>query len=755
MAEIDIFISPEAQKQVNDYKKEISEIAGIYGNLVTSSSNYAKQLKAQTDAETAGIKQKQELEKLEQQKLRTDSQVLKNEVQLQKAIEAEQKAIEKKNKQLKDSQSAYNNLNKQLNDSRQKAKDLAITYGENSKQFKAAQKEVINLDARLKRLDASVGQNQRNVGNYKSAWEGLSGAFFKITGIIAAAGSAIKLTGSIIQSTQSSGDAFNIAVAGWTAGWDAFKKSIATLDFKNLIERMKLANEVGREYAKILDDLGDRRRTLTLVESESKIETEKLKQTVDNVNLSYGTRIEAAKSILTIETQLLEKRKSIAQQEYDAESKRLAALTGLTQEQILSFIRNYDEEKNIRETAILFIEKEDELRRKLSNARRSTNQTEFALNAEIAKQAKIELENLLLTTDKNVKQYALIFRGYGKTTDEELNKVTEAYKGFLDAQSSFYTGTRRSQNAYNSLLKQLSGTDEELINKETDLIEVQQILLKQAQEMPGKTEEEIIARNKKIQVIQNEIDRLKKLGEIQKLNSINLEDENKQLQKDADEIDKDEDERLQNYLESEDQKLEKDKESKNKGIEQEEKFNENLIIIAGENARAQKALSFKNAVIKGYEAVQGAFADTPGPLPVRIAASVIAGIISAANVSNILSADTSIKAFAKGTDSTPSGLWLAGEKGRELKIDRYGNAELINKPTLFSNEVGSKIFTNAETETILRQDKLSKRQSFDDSRLIDAIKGSQQVVNLDKRGILTISRNGQGLTKYLNERYRN
>jgi hypothetical protein len=80
---------------------------------------------------------------------------------------------------------------------------------------------------------------------------------------------------------------------------------------------------------------------------------------------------------------------------------------------------------------------------------------------------------------------------------------------------------------------------------------------------------------------------------------------------------------------------------------------------------------------------------------------------------------------------------------------------LVNTPTLFSNEIGSKIFNNRETETILRGDKPQRMQSIDVAPIVKAIENNQQSINFDKRGIFTEARRGAGLTKFIGDKYRN
>jgi len=56
-----------------------------------------------------------------------------------------------------------------------RAKDLGAEYGTLDKRAQAAAKEANNLNNKLKAIDSSIGNHQRNVGNYSSALDGAAG----------------------------------------------------------------------------------------------------------------------------------------------------------------------------------------------------------------------------------------------------------------------------------------------------------------------------------------------------------------------------------------------------------------------------------------------------------------------------------------------------------------------------------------------------------------------------------------------------
>lgn len=70
------------------------------------------------------------------------------------------------------SSGAYNKLSKELNDARHRYKDLAAAEQGSTQEAKDLLKQISLLDNKLKNIDGSVGQFQRNVGNYTSALKG-------------------------------------------------------------------------------------------------------------------------------------------------------------------------------------------------------------------------------------------------------------------------------------------------------------------------------------------------------------------------------------------------------------------------------------------------------------------------------------------------------------------------------------------------------------------------------------------------------
>lgn len=104
----------------------------------------------------------------------------------QQAIRTEKLSNSQKEKQL----SLYQKESQRLNELRKAYKELALAGRENGVVAKGLIQDIQQLDAKLKKVDASVGQFQRNVGNYTGALDTFRTG---VTNILGAAGIGVGL----------------------------------------------------------------------------------------------------------------------------------------------------------------------------------------------------------------------------------------------------------------------------------------------------------------------------------------------------------------------------------------------------------------------------------------------------------------------------------------------------------------------------------------------------------------------------------
>ena len=175
------------------------------------------------------------------------------------------------------SSGAYDKLAKELNDARHRYKDLAAAEQQSTKEAKDLLKQITFLDDKLKNVDASVGQFQRNVGNYTSAFDGIgtsinnlknaSGALGKGLAVTAvgfqvfnAASQAIdELNASFEQTRIISGQIQNLTGATGAALQDQVAQAKAVAEtYKQDVQEVSVAantlsKELGVDFARALD----------------------------------------------------------------------------------------------------------------------------------------------------------------------------------------------------------------------------------------------------------------------------------------------------------------------------------------------------------------------------------------------------------------------------------------------------------------------------------------------------------------------
>lgn len=107
--------------------------------------------------------------------------LVKEETDLKTAIALTKNEISNEGKIASELANDYLQLSKAYNDAALRAKNYALTLGEQHPVTQDAIKDARAMHDTLLRLDQSVGDSRRNVGNYKSAFDGLGMSFTQLT----------------------------------------------------------------------------------------------------------------------------------------------------------------------------------------------------------------------------------------------------------------------------------------------------------------------------------------------------------------------------------------------------------------------------------------------------------------------------------------------------------------------------------------------------------------------------------------------
>jgi hypothetical protein len=198
----DIF-SPDFLEPQKKSFKEIIELIKLMESEMKDVLKVQQQLVKTSDKKSVeGLKKRQkavqsvnvvskEMLKLEKQRISTTEQLALADSKEARAVQATRIELARKKKAVKDEILAekgligeYKKQSTRLNDLRKKYKDLILVQGKETRQTRKLKKEITSLDTKLKKVDASVGQFQRSVGNYGKA-------FGKVTGVLRNFGLAV------------------------------------------------------------------------------------------------------------------------------------------------------------------------------------------------------------------------------------------------------------------------------------------------------------------------------------------------------------------------------------------------------------------------------------------------------------------------------------------------------------------------------------------------------------------------------------
>lgn len=164
-------------------------------------NNSLKQNKTYVNQLNAELKERQRLEKALLTQIERNKQA---ESQLNKELIKQRFETQQLNRKIKETtilssalSTEYQKQSLRLTQLRRKYKDVALTQGESSKQAKNLLTQITALDARLKRVDANVGQFQRSVGNYGKAMQSASAAARNLMGAMGFVGGAYLFVNTI------------------------------------------------------------------------------------------------------------------------------------------------------------------------------------------------------------------------------------------------------------------------------------------------------------------------------------------------------------------------------------------------------------------------------------------------------------------------------------------------------------------------------------------------------------------------------
>ena len=214
-------------KELDSLEKSLVSIATQQQKVLNNQDNTSlKSIQAtKTATESLNTAEKQtsiireQKLKLENRLKISSSSAVKDNVKLTEEIRKQNQANKDNIRETTKSLGAYTNLSARLNRLRKEYKDLALSEGDTTKKSQQLRAEIQKLDTKLKGVDKTVGQSQRNVGNYASAWSRVGGILKGGLGVLGI-GAGIAGLGRIMSSTIGIFSSFEKANSGLKAVLD-------------------------------------------------------------------------------------------------------------------------------------------------------------------------------------------------------------------------------------------------------------------------------------------------------------------------------------------------------------------------------------------------------------------------------------------------------------------------------------------------------------------------------------------------------
>lgn len=184
-------------------------------------------------------------------------------------------------------------------------------------------KEYYEKAAELKKLKVILKEHQDQISATGTAWTKVKDLFKGAMGVIGAGAAAIfgayKSIKGVVESTEGISDRFEKIMAGGKEVFWEFQRSIATLDFSNLLTNLRDAWERGKKLNEELDRLSDERAYSDYIISSLSRESRELQEVIKNVQLDISVRSDAAEKRKEIEEKIYARSVKIASKTFKTE----------------------------------------------------------------------------------------------------------------------------------------------------------------------------------------------------------------------------------------------------------------------------------------------------------------------------------------------------------------------------------------------------------------------------------------------------
>ncbi|NBP67265.1 MAG: hypothetical protein EBU52_00825 [Cytophagia bacterium] len=345
-------------------------------------------------------------------------------------------------------------------------KELKNISAEGGKAPKALTDEFKKLDTSVRKAEESVGEHTRSVGNYKSALQGLGGplgnAANGISGMgqalkglllnpvalaIAAVAAAVYGLFKAFTSTDSGATEWAVRLEQVSAIIDVVRNRALLLidaivalfsgDFSEAAEKFgqavssntddfERATAGARKYVEALDDLEDRISNYAVISAKANLEISKAEFNAADRRFSINERRKFLEQAINLSEAEVAAQRKFAEERFVLEAQKLASLTGLTAEEIGTYVEMTEAQKENASEAV-------------KTARNQYEKQFLALNEYGAKVFQ-EMEKFFTENKKRNARLTAFDEQIKKEAEERAKKEAEEKMKAIEAYYDYYRG---------------------------------------------------------------------------------------------------------------------------------------------------------------------------------------------------------------------------------------------------------------------------------------------------------------------------
>jgi len=672
----------------------------------------------QKEAEKLTKEQTKTLADLDRQRKKAEDQLTRQnnkEAEQREIMDKEAKTMYDLQKQILALTAARNKLDITTKDGAKAAQEYNKRINENTEKIRA------NTDA--------ASKQRMNIGNYKSALEGIPGpmgraagsamAFGKqlwalvanpIVATIAALVAGLKLLYESFKSTDEGADLLEQGTSMLSASWKVITDRIGNVltgnmklkdSFSGVRDEILSTASAASNYAKTMDTISERTSLFISEEAQLKKEQAELTRVYKDATKTDEERRDALIRTIAIEEQLATFKQKNAAEIYRAELVRVAqsqTASDLTIDQIKAFVEM------------------------------STSAAE------------------------NLKDNDPVYKAFWNTNVENVGALEQAYANLTNAESEYLEGTAKAFGKKTAFDKEIADravkAAEEANKKKAEMDAVAaarqaplaQMTAIQVEQVVTDAHIEGIAMREQADIdsAAREYERLQK----QKEDRLQIAQEYTQQVSAIGQTLLDFNQFL---IDTEVQKMEQAKayelqmagDNAEKKAEIEKKYDKEASKLKAKQAKQDKASALFAAIIKTAQAVLSGLAYGP---PLGYIFAALNAALGAVQIGVI--ASQPIPQFAKGTKKAPKGLAWIGERGQELIFGKDGVMMSPGQATLMNLKGGERILSNQDTKRLMAaakgaddyySRKLLDQMHADNLQLIETVK-NKPVLHIDRKG---------------------